>query len=244
MMMHGKALMGGTGEEPKLIYYRLGNNSTYNSPFTKKRSILGKRTMEKMEKSVRPGIIVLLVILLVSPVAAWHADVTLSGPTGDQCSTCDFYIYTINAYSAIWDEHILRVNDTLPAGLDYVAGSSTTEPGVSVDPKWDTSTRTLTWDFYDVPKHTYRNITFKVTPTDLTSVKNTAETRVMPTAFWEDYEWGLVVSNTVTTTFSDTICPIPSRPIPSPEFPTLAIPATFIMGILGAVLFIKRAQGD
>jgi hypothetical protein len=41
----------------------------------------------------------------------------------------------------------------------------------------------------------------------------------------------------VTTTFSDSVCPIPS-----PEFPTMAVPATLIIGLLGVVLFIQRTR--
>ena len=187
-------------------------------------------------------------MLIVLPVAAWHADVTLSGPEGTQCSNCDFYIYTISANSLIYPEHILRVNDTLPAGLEYVSGSSTTEPYVGIDPQWDVSTRTLTWDFYDVPQNTFRNITFNVKPTGLTSVTNIAETRVMPPNsdnpynLWEEDEWGHVVSNTVTTTFSDSVCSIPTRSLPTPEFPTIALPAGLITGLLGVILIIKRTK--
>jgi hypothetical protein len=51
-----------------------------------------------------------------APVAAWYAGVTKSGPEVE-CPTCDYYTYTITANSFDWAEHILRVSDTLPAGL-------------------------------------------------------------------------------------------------------------------------------
>jgi hypothetical protein len=183
------------------------------------------------------GIIGLLVLLIAQPVTAWHAEVTLAGPEGPVCSTSDFYSYTILVNSAQWPEHILRVIDSLPAGLEYIPGSSTTQPGAGVDPQWDASTRTLIWDFTDIPKNTERSITFKVKPAGLHTVTNTAETRVMPLTNWENEKWGHVVSNTVTTTFSDDVCPVPT-----PEFPTIALPAGLLAGFLGVVLLVRRTR--
>ena len=99
----------------------------------------------------------------------------------------------------------------------------------------------LSWDFIDVPQEAFRNITFKVKPTGLTSVENTVETRVMPTIYWEDDDWrgGHVQSNTVTTTFSDSVCATPV-----PEFPGMALPAVLIVGLFGAVLFIQKSKDN
>jgi hypothetical protein len=36
----------------------------------------------------------------------------------------------------------------------------------------------------------------------------------------------------------------PETPIPTPEFPTVALPAAFIIGLLGAVLFIKNSKNN
>ncbi|MCK9592456.1 MAG: hypothetical protein M0Q91_10665 [Methanoregula sp.] len=202
-----------------------------------------------MKNRIGLAIVFLAIVCIFSPVAAWHADVTLSGPEKSVCPTCDFYSYTISANSGVWPEYILRVNDTLPAGLEYVPGSSIitgtliTEPGYHVEPQWDLSTRTLTWDFYKVDQMNFRNVTFNVRPTGLSSVDNRVETRVMPTIYWESARWGQVVSETVTTTFSADVCPIVARdPVPVPEFPTLALPAGLIAGLLGVTLIIKRTK--
>ena len=190
-------------------------------------------------------LVFLSILCIFSTVTAWHADVTLSGPEGPVCPKCDFFSYTISANSLIWPEHVLRVTDVLPAGLVYVEGSSSTQPGGNVDPQWNPLTRTLTWDFYNVPQNKDRNIIFNVRPSDLlpgqTSVINTANTQVMPygSRSWESREG--VTSNTVTTTFSDSVCP-QSDPISTPEFPTMAFPAGLITGLIGAVLYIQRRE--
>ena len=63
-------------------------------------------------------------------------------------------------------------------------------------------------------------------------VENLVEARLIPDSL--DALGGLVSSG-ATTIFKDDICPIPS-----PEFPTMALPVAFITGLLGVVLFIKR----
>ncbi len=187
------------------------------------------------------GFIVLMVLLLALPVAGWHILITKTGPEGSVCSTGDSFIYSISACNIDSEgraDPVLRVNDTLPAGIEYIQGSSVTEPGASVNPQLDTFTNTLTWDFTNVPWHSCRNISFKARPADpgLISATNTAETwvnKVSAGARWEKSD----VSNTVTTTFSNTVCAIPT-----PEFPTIALPAACIIGMIGVVLFIRRTK--
>ena len=179
-----------------------------------------------------------MVLLLALPVAGWHILITKTGPEGSVCSTGDYFVYTISACNMDSEgrsDPVLRVNDTLPAGIEYVPGSSVTEPGPSVDPQLDVSTNTLTWDFQNVPWHSCRNISFKVRPATpgLISATNTAETwvnKVNTGARWEKSD----ISNTVTTTFSNTVCAISA-----PEFPTIALPVAFMVGMLGVVLFIR-----
>jgi len=194
------------------------------------------------------------VLLVAQQVTACHAPVLLSGPEKPQCLTCDFYSYTIKATSAGWDEQVLRVTDTLPAGLNYIPGSSITEPMSGIDPQWDESTRTLTWDFYNVPANTWRNITFRVKATNPIPVTNSVKTfvkapsRVNPHDSWEMDKYGhikFVESNTVTTPCSKDVCPstIPD-PVAVPEFPTTIIPAGLIAGLMGAALFIRQYKGE
>jgi len=207
-----------------------------------------------MKKGVGLGIIVLLVVLIVSPVAAWHAIVTKSGPD-EVCTNCDSVSYTLDAISE-WDLFKLEITDTLPNHLIYDSITSTCS-----DYTVDTSqTGKVIITLYNVTKNTpIKNILLlkpdiSNLPVAGDHVVNSVASRVKGCgAFnangqcinrfsnWEGYRSlannpeGSILS--VTTTFSDNVCPIPS-----PEFPTVALPAALIIGMLGAVLFLQRSK--
>jgi hypothetical protein len=192
----------------------------------------------EMQKWKIYGLIaVLICVLMFAPVSAWHPSVTKSGP-GVACPTCEYYTYTINASSLTWNDYMFEVRDTLPIGLSFVSSS----PAPST-----ISGQTLTWDFVNVPANSWRNITLNVKPSgSLTSISNTAQARVRGCQHfisgtctdtsnmgWESW----IPSGQVTTRFDTKVCP-PDVP----EFPSTAIPATFIIGFLGTVLFIRRTR--
>ena len=92
-----------------------------NSPFIKKGAYWRKRTMKK---GFGLGIIILVMMVIVSPVAACHLEVTTVGEK-EECTTCDFYTYTINVKSVAGGEgdtnFLVEVKDTLPAGINFVS---------------------------------------------------------------------------------------------------------------------------
>jgi len=212
-----------------------------------------------MKKGVGLGIIVLLVVLIASPVTAWHAIVTKSGP-GEVCTSCDSVSYTLDAISE-WDLYKLEITDTLPQHLVY---DSVTSSRAEYTVDTSHAGKVIITE-YNMTKNTPVKITLLLKP-DVSDppvagvqIVNTVASRVKGCGafnteglcinrFWS-WEGSRSLTNnpegstlSVTTTFSDSVCPIPVRPIPSPEFPTMAVPATLIMGLLGAVLFIKGTK--
>ena len=207
-----------------------------------------------MKKGVGLGIIVLLVVLIASPVAAWHAIVTKSGP-GEVCTNCDSVSYNLDATSE-WDLYILEITDTLPQHLVYDSVTSSWSE-YTVD---SAQAGKVIISLYNVTKNTPVKITLLLKP-DVSNppvagvqIVNTVASRVKGCgAFnanglcitrFSSWEGSRSLTNnpegsilSVTTTFSDNVCPIPS-----PEFPTMAVPATLIIGLLGAVLFIKGTK--
>jgi len=207
-----------------------------------------------MNKGVGLGIIVLLVVLMASPVAAWHAIVTKSGP-GEVCTNCDSVSYTLDAISE-WDLYKLEITDTLPQHLVYDSVISSWS-GYTVD---TAQAGKVIITQYNVTKNTPVKITLLLKP-DVSDppvagvqIVNTVASRVMGCGAFNvegqcidrffSWEGSRSLTNnpegsilSVTTTFSDNVCPIPS-----PEFPTMAVPATLIIGLLGTVLFIKGTK--
>jgi hypothetical protein len=207
-----------------------------------------------MKKSVGLGIIVLIMVLMVSPVVAWHAIVTKSGPV-EVCTSCDSVSYTLDATSA-WDLYKLEITDTLPHHLVY---DSVTSSRAEYTVDTSHAGKVIITE-YNVTKNTPVKITLVLKP-DVTDppvaggqIVNTVASRVKGCGafnaegqcinrFWS-WEGSRSLTNnpegsilSVTTTFSDSVCPIPS-----PEFPTMAVPATLIIGLLGAVLFIRTRE--
>lgn len=188
---------------------------------------------EKMENWKSFGLIIVVLCFLISaPAAAWHASVVKAGPEV-ACPTCDFYTYTITVNSLEWNEYLIEVTDTLPAGLSYV---SATPAPTHVYLNTPTAGKTqVIWDFSNVPKNTNIVISLDVKPSGLTTVSNmvTSKVKASSTSGWE----GTTNSNRVTTSFDEEVCP-PEVP----EFPSTVIPATMIIGFLGSVLFIRRIR--
>ena len=199
-----------------------------------------------MKKGVGLGIIILLVVLIISPVAACHLVVTTAGEN-EECTTCDFYTYTINVTSVANGQGdtnaLVRVDETLPDGIDFVSYSDdgplpkTAECVNPASSTLDSSCRVIRWSYTNVPHNAMWTITLKVKPigkSDGDEVTNLVEARFKH--FPGDNLGGWVESK-ATTTFQNEICPIPS-----PEFPTIAVPAGLIIGLIGALLFIGRTR--
>ena len=199
-----------------------------------------------MKKSVGLGIIILFVMLIVLPVAACHLEVTTAGQK-EECTICDFYTYDITVKSVaggVGDtNYLVKVKDILPEGIEFVSYtddgpvSETAECADPASSTLDSACRVIRWNYNNVPHNAEWTITLKVRPvgkSDGDSVTNLVEAR------WKHRSGDSLsapVSSSTTTLFQNDICPIPS-----PEFPTMAVPAGLIIGLLGAVLFIQRTK--
>jgi hypothetical protein len=170
-------------------------------------------------------IIVVACFMIFAPVSACYPILHKTGPQA-VCPTCDYYEYTITA-SASEPVAALRVQDTLPNALTFV--SSTPAPTQQVG-------QTLTWIFTPGTTST-QTITVRVKPSaSVPSVSNFVSGNVKQyvTSGWTEYR---DTSQTpVVTTFDRKLC------TSVPEFPSTVIPMTMIIGLLGAVLFIRRTK--
>jgi hypothetical protein len=179
-----------------------------------------------MKKIIGLGIAICLAMLIIAPVAACHVSIlTKTGPASE-CPTCEYYEYTITAASS--DGTPLRVKDTLPISLEFI--SSNPAPSSIVGQK-------LTWDFASPGHNSPVTITVRVKPVITTGpITNIVSAQVMDLAGG----WTNPVDTSqhpAVTNFDDKLCPIPS-----PEFPTMALPVGLLIGMLGVVLFIRKEK--
>ena len=180
-----------------------------------------------MRKIIGLGIAICLALLIIAPVAACHVSIlTKTGPDF-VCPTCEYYEYTITAASS--DGTALHVEDTLPSSLSFISSSPAPTTIVS---------QTLTWEFPN-PGTSPVTITVRVKPVITTGpISNFVSAKVRT----DSTHWSSVVdtrNDPAITNFDANLCPIPS-----PEFPTLALPAGLIVGMLGVVLFIQKTKED
>jgi uncharacterized repeat protein (TIGR01451 family) len=200
-----------------------------------------------MRRRSVPGILVVLGVLLIAPVAACHLEVTTTGEK-EVCTSCDFYPYTITvknvAAGACDTNYLVRVKDILPEGIEYVSytdngpvpeTASCTSPGSSV---LDPGCRIIQWDYTNVPDHAVWDIVLNVRPvgkSDGDVVSNLVKARLKHRD--GDFLGGQVLSSEVTT-FENDLC----AAVPTPEFPGIAVPAGLIIGLLGTVLYLQKTR--
>jgi uncharacterized repeat protein (TIGR01451 family) len=204
-----------------------------------------------MSKIIGLGIAICLAMLIIAPVAACHAEVT---KTSDEfvCTTCDSYMYTIGvksvALGAGTHNDVVRVTDTLPAGVEYVSytdNGPVAETATCVDGTHalGPSCTKIQWDYSGtIPDGAQWTITLNVKPIDQHDgdwVTNSVEAKVKHLSSGNFESVGTLGRASATTTFENNLCPIPS-----PEFPTLALPVGLIIGMLGVVLFIQKTKED
>lgn len=187
-----------------------------------------KGDVSSMKRLKFYGLIVALACFIIfAPVAACHVDVlTKTGPDV-VCPTCEYYEYTITARSSDPVAY-LRVVDTLPSSLRFVSSS----PMPS-----EIGGQTLTWYFPD-PGFSTETITVRVKPLITTGpVSNFVSAAVREydkTVYNEDFD----TSGTPAITQFD----VKECPVPSPEFPSIALPVGMIIGFLGAVMLVQRTR--
>lgn len=158
---------------------------------------------------------------MISPAAACHAYLQKTGPA-EVCDHCEFE-YTIHVTHDTLSGYWVKVVDTLPAGVVYISSS---DSGV-----YDPITHSVTWK-YAAGSTPSKDLTVKVKSTDpVLGMQNIARSWV---AFGSStgYYNNKVTSNSVTSNV------IPCTP--SPEFPSVVLPAGMVCGCIGAVLVLRR----
>ena len=177
----------------------------------------------KSERSI--GLILiasLAIFMLVAPVAACNPSITkMCDATA--CTNCPMTC-TITV-TPTWEStaYELEVVDTLPAGVTDVSSPD----GGAYD------SGTYTWYPVAVPAYSNAPIILSITftPPVPGPLQNTADVRAHYAGNWYK-STGAALSNTVSV----------EDCTPSPEFPTVFLPVTMIMGFLGSVLLIQRTR--
>jgi uncharacterized repeat protein (TIGR01451 family) len=177
-----------------------------------------------MRKIVGIGIVICLAMLMVSPAAACHAWLLKTGPA-EACTNCDI-TYTIHVTHDTLTGYSVKVVDTLPAGVTYVSSSDSGS--------YNAGTGKVTW-IYAAGTAPTKDLTVTVQMGSPATLGNFAESWVKhcipgATCSYENH----VASSTVTTVVKDCI--------PTPEFPSMFLPATMMIGFLGAVLLIQKTR--
>lgn len=179
----------------------------------------------KSERSLGLMIIASLAIfMLVAPVAACNPSITKTCDA-TACTNCPMTCtITVTPYYE-QRAYELEVVDTLPEGATYV---SSPDGGT-----YAAADGTYTW--YPVPVPAYSNapiiLTITFTPTAAGPLQNTADVRALLGNTWYTSS-GAATSNTVAV----------EDCTPSPEFPTVFLPVTMIIGFLGSVLLIQKTK--
>lgn len=167
-------------------------------------------------------VVSIAMILLVSPAAACSPTITKTC-TAEACADCQMSC-TITV-TPTWESsaYELEVVDTLPAGATAV---SSPDGGAYASGKY-------TWYPVAVPARSNSPITLTITftPAQAGTFQNHADARAHFAGAWYR-STGAAVSNEVRV----------KDCTPSPEFPTVFLPGTLIMGFLGSVLLFKRSR--
>lgn len=147
-----------------------------------------------------------------------EVQMTKEGP-GSACTDCDIS-YTIGASYTGINNNYVKIVDILPEGFTDVLPS---DGGI-----FDAASNSITWTFGPVNDGWTKQVTFTAKPTIAATITNTVASWYGNTA--TSYT-ASQISNIITTEVED--CTF------VPEFPTLAVPAGFIVGLTGLVLYFR-----
>jgi Domain of unknown function DUF11 len=174
-----------------------------------------------MRKSVGLGLIILLVALLISPVAACPPPPTIvkECPKEVVCTDCPMTCTITVTFFGGHGSYNGKVVDTLPAGAVYSASS---DSGSYADGK-------VTWNL----PVTNAGLTAKVLTVIFTPPVGESINRADAKGIGPGW-------TTTTSTGRSTFVAEPCDEVP--EYPSAFLPATMIIGFLGAVLYIKRTR--
>jgi hypothetical protein len=175
----------------------------------------------EMKNIVGMGIIILSVLLLISPVAAWQPTISKTCPE-QVCTNCPMTCSITVTFAQETFAYIGKVIDTLPTGATDVSSS---DGGSYAAGK-------VTWDPINVPSGSSMTKTLTVTFTPSAGTfRNQADAWVRYTNPPNNWLYQ-------TTAYSNYI----TAATCTPEFPSVFLPATMIIGVLGAVLFIQKTK--
>lgn len=177
----------------------------------------------KSERSLGLLIIASLAIfMLVAPVAACNPSISKTCDA-TACTNCPMTC-TITV-TPTWEStaYELKVVDVLPAGATDVSSPD----GGSYDAGM------YTWNPVPVPacSNTPISLSITFTPTAAGPLQNTADVQAHYAGSWYK-STGAALSNVVAV----------EDCTPSPEFPTVVLPVTMIIGFLGSVLLIQKSR--
>jgi choice-of-anchor C domain-containing protein len=134
--------------------------------------------------------------------------------------------------SALGSGSITQTLTTTP-GTKYqvtfdMAGNAGCGPAIkTVDVNWDSQTKTAT---FDSTGKSYSNMGWVAKSFNFQAGSGSTVLQFVDTT--SSSPCGVALDNIIVT----------EQPIPTPEFPTMALPAALIIGLLGVVLFMQRTK--
>lgn len=181
-----------------------------------------KGVRKEMQRWKLYGLIAALVCgFIFAPVAACHDWKIEKTGLGDVCIGKETeFSYTITAGVTDGSGQHVKIIDTLPAGVEFVSAS---DGGIEIAPgviKW-----TFTVDHNGVWSKTV-TVTVKSTPANANKLTNVAN-------FYSSW----TARTPIATTSFDTV---PEVCDSVPEFPTMAIPAVALIGMIVITGYLKR----
>lgn len=173
-------------------------------------------------------VLLILMIALIAPAMACHVTVTKSSESSE-CETVSFTI-NVSATGMPWNNYKLVVVDSLiPDGEAVITGAS--DGGAISD-------HTVTWE---MEKWMMGNKDFTYTMT--VNTKAGGMNNVTATLYQKCYcgygcvnGWKKIDDDKTSISYdAPETCPTTA-----PEFPTLAVPVMMLVGLVGAIWFIKK----
>ncbi len=184
-------------------------------------------------KGKRIILVVLLVFALIGTVSA--AQIKFD-------TACDVTV-TYLSTSAAYHNAFGWVEGVPPGTLHYLGTGHVTSPGSS----WDIGKRAAFENtiLYITPAETHRTYYSDPATANPDKIEHVVVTPIdkygyiVKVGFEDLYGGG---DNDFNDIYLEVSCTPVSSPTPAPEFPTIALPAGLIVGLLGVILFVQKSQ--
>lgn len=164
--------------------------------------------------------------MIFAPAMAYTPKVSTSCEQTEVCVNCPITCTVTATFTPEPNAYTGKVTDILPAGAMVVSadGGDTLIAGK------------ITWSSISVPKAGLtKTFTVKFTP----GIIGTFQNRASAEAYY-DGQWYYSGNSATYTAYSNRVTATDCTP--SPEFPTVFLPATMIIGFLGVVLSIRKIK--